>query len=31
LLSLNGIAVAAFGLFPDAVMSLCTAVLLHSL
>ena len=31
LLSLNGIAVAAFGLFPDAVMAICTAVLLHSL
>lgn len=31
LLSLNGIAVAAFGLFPDAIMSICTAVLLHSL
>ncbi|AJP48449.1 NADH:ubiquinone oxidoreductase subunit N [Rugosibacter aromaticivorans] len=31
LLSLNGIAVAAFGLFPDAVMAVCTAVLLHSL
>ena len=31
LLSLNGIAVAAFGLFPDTVMAICTAVLLHSL
>lgn len=31
LLSLNGIAIAAFGLFPDAVMAVCTAVLLHSL
>lgn len=31
LLSLNGIAVAAFGLFPDVVMAICTAVLLHSL
>jgi NADH-quinone oxidoreductase subunit N len=31
LLSLNGIAVAAFGLFPDAVVSVCTAALLRSL
>ena len=31
LLSLNGIAVAVFGLFPDAVMSVCTAALLRSL
>lgn len=31
LLSLNGIAVAAFGLFPDAVMTLCTTTLLRSL
>lgn len=31
LLSLNGIAVAAFGLFPDAIMTMCTAVLLRSL
>jgi NADH-quinone oxidoreductase subunit N len=31
LLSLNGIAVAVFGLFPDAVVSVCTAALLRSL
>ncbi|MFZ2629808.1 MAG: NADH-quinone oxidoreductase subunit NuoN [Rugosibacter sp.] len=31
LLSFNGIAVAVFGLFPDAVMSVCTAALLRSL
>ncbi|PKO84246.1 MAG: NADH-quinone oxidoreductase subunit NuoN [Betaproteobacteria bacterium HGW-Betaproteobacteria-11] len=31
LLSLNGVAVAAFGLFPDAIMTMCTAVLLRSL
>jgi len=31
LLSLNGIAVAAFGLFPDSVMMLCTTTLLRSL
>ncbi|MDO9449234.1 MAG: NADH-quinone oxidoreductase subunit NuoN [Rugosibacter sp.] len=31
LLSLNGMAVAAFGLFPDTVIAVCTAVLLHSL
>ncbi len=31
LLSLNGIAVAAFGLFPDWVMTLCTTTLLRSL
>ncbi len=30
-LSLNGIAVAAFGLFPDSVMMLCTTTLLRSL
>jgi NADH-quinone oxidoreductase subunit N len=31
LLSINGVAVAAFGLFPDALMSLCTTTLLRSL
>jgi NADH-quinone oxidoreductase subunit N len=31
LLSVNGIAVAAFGLFPDAVITLCNVVLLRSL
>jgi len=31
LLSLNGVAVAAFGLFPDALMTLCTSALLRSL
>lgn len=31
LLSLNGIAVAFFGLFPDAIMTVCTTVLLRSL
>jgi NADH-quinone oxidoreductase subunit N len=31
LLSLNGVAVALFGLFPDALMSLCTYPLLRSL
>lgn len=31
LLSVNGIAVAAFGLFPDAVITLCKVVLLRSL
>ncbi|KAF0165228.1 MAG: NADH-quinone oxidoreductase subunit N [Rhodocyclaceae bacterium] len=31
LLSLNGIAVAAFGLFPDAVMMVCTTTLMRSL
>jgi NADH-quinone oxidoreductase subunit N len=31
LLSVNGIAVAAFGLFPDAIMTLCTTTLLRSL
>lgn len=30
-LSLNGVAVAAFGLFPDAIMTICTTVLLRSL
>jgi NADH-quinone oxidoreductase subunit N len=30
LLSVNGIAVAAFGLFPDAIMTLCTTTLLRS-
>ena len=31
LLSLNGLAVAAFGLFPDAVMLVCTTALMRSL
>jgi len=31
LLSLNGLAVAAFGLFPDAVMTVCTTTLMRSL
>lgn len=31
LLSLNGLAVAAFGLFPDAVMLVCTTTLMRSL
>ena len=31
LLSLNGLAVAAFGLFPDAVMMVCTTTLMRSL
>jgi NADH-quinone oxidoreductase subunit N len=31
ILSLNGIAVAAFGVFPDAIMTICTTVLLRSL
>ena len=31
LLSLNGAAVALFGIFPDALMSLCTYALLRSL
>ncbi|MBI5862469.1 MAG: NADH-quinone oxidoreductase subunit NuoN [Rhodocyclales bacterium] len=31
LLSINGIAVAAFGLFPDRIMAICTTVLLRSL
>ncbi|MDP2826941.1 MAG: NADH-quinone oxidoreductase subunit NuoN [Sulfuritalea sp.] len=31
LLSLNGMAVAAFGLFPDAVMMVCTTALMRSL
>jgi len=31
LLSLNGLAVAAFGLFPDAVMMVCTTALMRSL
>lgn len=31
LLSLNGIAVAVFGLFPDAIMTICTTTLLRSL
>jgi len=31
LLSLNGLAVAAFGLFPDAVMMICTTTLMRSL
>ena len=31
LLSLNGLAVAAFGLFPDAMMTVCTTALIRSL
>ena len=31
LLSLNGLAVAAFGLFPDALMTVCTTALIRSL
>jgi NADH-quinone oxidoreductase subunit N len=31
MLSINGIAIAAFGLFPDSVMMLCTTVLIRSL
>jgi len=31
LLSLNGLAVAGFGLFPDAVMMVCTTALMRSL
>ena len=31
LLSLNGLAVAFFGLFPDTLMMLCTATLVRSL
>jgi len=31
LLSLNGLAVAAFGLFPDALMMVCTTTLMRSL
>jgi NADH-quinone oxidoreductase subunit N len=31
LLSLNGLAVAGFGLFPDAVMMICTTTLMRSL
>jgi hypothetical protein len=31
LLSLNGLAVAGFGLFPDTVMMVCTTALMRSL
>jgi NADH:ubiquinone oxidoreductase subunit 2 (subunit N) len=31
LLSLNGLAVAGFGLFPDALMLVCTTTLMRSL
>ena len=31
LISLNGLAVALFGLFPDSLMMLCTATLVRSL
>jgi NADH-quinone oxidoreductase subunit N len=31
LLSLNGLAVAAFGLFPDVLMTVCTTTLMRSL